>query len=222
MTIAILIAELVLLYLVSRRVIRSLFTLLYSLLGSRTGAIWIVTIIFFPGTVVHELAHLFVAELLGVPTGKLSLVPESLEVSEVKAGGVMIASTDPLRRTLIGLAPVYVGIGALSVLSYFLSSSPNPYSSFFILYSLFSISNSMFSSSEDMNGVLPFTVTTALFLIAGWAAGLRIGLADTLIAKLASLTAILVQSLGLVLGLNLIVLFVNSLILVFVTPKPRA
>jgi uncharacterized protein YacL len=115
-----------------------------------------------------------------------------------------------------------VGIGALSVLSYFLSSSPNPYSSFFILYSLFSISNSMFSSSEDMNGVLPFTVTTALFLIAGWAAGLRIGLADTLIAKLASLTAILVQSLGLVLGLNLIVLFVNSLILVFVTPKPRA
>lgn len=230
-----LILELILLYILSRRVIQTVFTVLFVLTRSRTVGVWIVTIIFFPGTIVHELAHLFTAEILGVHTGKLTLIPESLEGTEIKAGGVMIAETDPLRRTLIGLSPVYVGIIVLTALSYFIRpplaalqgvalsnmfSSPSLYILFFILYSLFAVSNSMFSSKEDMKGVLPFAITAAIFLIAGYFAGLRIGITGQLLTGLNLVTEALVRSLGVVIAVNLAVLATTSLFLTILGRRP--
>lgn len=207
MMLLLLITELVLLYLLSRRVIQTLYWLLQKITRSRPIAIWIVSITFFPGTVIHELAHLFTAEILGVHTGKLTLVPESLEGSEIKAGGVMIAETDPLRRTLIGLAPVYVGIAALAAISSL------PILPILTFYGMFAISNSMFSSKEDMKGVLPFTITVGLFAAAGYIAGLRIGLAGELLTKTLLVIETLVGSLGIVLAVNLIVLLLTSALL---------
>lgn len=226
-----LIAELILLYLLSRRVIQTLYWLLQKITRSRPIAIWIVSIIFFPGTVVHELSHLFTAEILGVHTGKLTLVPEGMEgppftktswgETEIKAGGVMIAETDPFRRTLIGLAPVYVGIIVLTALSYFLSSNLPLYSSFLILYSLFAVSNSMFSSKEDMKGVVPFTITALLFAAAGYVTGLRIGLTGELLTKTLLVIETLVRSLGIVLAVNIPVLFTTSFLLVILPSRHR-
>lgn len=232
-----LILELILLYFLSRRVIQTVFTVLFYLTRSRTVGIWIVTIIFFPGTIVHELAHLFTAEILGVHTGKLTLIPESLEGTEIKAGGVMIAETDPLRRTLIGLAPVYVGIIVLTALSWWipmlyqqslldtqngvLFSSFSLYTLLFTLYTLFAVSNSMFSSNEDMKGVLPFAITSALFLISGYVAGLRVGLTSQLLTGFNVVTTTLVQSLGIVLGVNLVVLAATSLFLSILSPRKK-
>lgn len=240
MNLLLLTLELVLLYLLSRKLIQSVFTVLFYLTRSRNAGIWIVTIIFFPGTVVHELSHLFVAEILGVRTGKLTLIPESLERTEIKAGGVMVSETDPLRRTLIGLAPVYVGILVLATLSYFLPTlfshgtdgangtygslwtNPNSYIFMLICYLLFAISNSMFSSKEDMNGVLPFTITAAIFLIAGYVAGLRIGLTGQIVTGFNLVTQSLVQSLGIVLTVNLIVLAATFILLSLLTPRARS
>ncbi len=229
MTFFFLFIELATLYLLSRRVIGTLYRLLQKITRSRPIAIWIVSIIFFPGTVIHELAHLFTAEILGVRTGKLTLVPESLEGSEIKAGGVMIAESDPFRRTMIGLAPVSVGIIVLCALSYFLPivwqdvltdfnrgimfSRVSLYSLFFILYSLFATSNSMFSSKEDMKGVIPFAIIVGLFVAAGYVAGFRIGLTGELLTKTLLVIETLVGSLGIVLGVNLLVLFATSILL---------
>lgn len=207
MTVIILLAELALLYFFSRRVIQTLYGLLQKITNSRTIAIWLVSIILFPGTVVHELAHLFTAEILGVRTGKLTLVPESLEGTEIKAGGVMIAQTDPFRRTLIGLAPVSVGIIVLAALSSL------PFLPLLTFYGMFAVSNSMFSSKEDMKGVIPFTITLALFLIAGYFAGFRFGLTGELLTKLSLVIETLVRSLGIVLGVNLVVLLLTSALL---------
>ncbi|MEK7543908.1 MAG: hypothetical protein AAB557_03505 [Patescibacteria group bacterium] len=239
MNLLLLTTELVLLYFLSRRVIQTVYTVLFYLTRSRTIGIWIVTIIFFPGTIVHELSHLFTAEILGVHTGKLTLIPESLEGTEIKAGGVMIAETDPLRRTLIGLAPVYIGIVVLTALSYALStlffhgtnvsngaygsywSNTNIYLTIVIGYLLFAISNSMFSSNEDMKGVLPFAITAAIFLIAGYFAGLRVGLTGELLTGLNLVTTTLVRSLGIVVGVNLIVLAATSLFLSILSPRKK-
>ena len=206
------IAELSLLYLLSRRVIQTLYSLLHMLTRSRTIAIWIVSIVFFPGTVVHELAHLFTAEILGVHTGKLTLIPESLEGTEIKAGGVMIAETDPLRRTLIGLAPVYVGIAVLAALSYFISQNITVINviTIIVFYGMFSVSNSMFSSQEDMKGVIPFMITVGIFAAAGYVAGLRVGLSGELLTRIILIVETLVRSLGVVLGVNLVVLLLTS------------
>lgn len=226
MVLLVLTAEFIFLFLLSRRVIGTLCWLLQILSRSRTIAIWVVSIIFFPGTVIHELAHLFTAEILGVQTGKLTVVPESLEGSDIKAGGVMIAQTDPFRRTLIGLAPVSVGVIVLTALSYLLSQ-PNllpdlsvsissyqfPITRILIFYFLFAVSNSMFSSREDMKGVIPFGITVGLFAGAAYIAGLRIGLTGELLTKMILGLETLVRSLGIVLAVNLLVLFATSILL---------
>lgn len=204
--------ELIALTIVSHRLTQSLYLVNYRIFHNRTVAITILTILLFPGTVVHELAHLFVAEILRVRTGKLTLVPESLDGSEIKAGGVMIAETDPFRRTLIGLAPVYVGIVALATASYFLLQNINNINliTIIIFYIMFAISNSMFSSQEDMKGVVPFTITVSLFAGAAYMAGLRIGLTGELLTGIIRVIETLVRSLGVVIGVNIAVLLLVS------------
>lgn len=223
MTLLFLIIELSLLYFLSRRVIQTLYWLLQKITRSRTIAIWIVSIVFFPGTVIHELAHLFTAEILGVRTGKLTLVPESLEGTEIKAGGVMIAESDPLRRTLIGLAPVIWGFVTLAALSYVLLQHVNPITiiTIIISYGIFSVSNSMFSSKEDMKGVIPFSVTVLLFAAAGYVAGFRFGLTGKLLTTFILGLETLVRSLAVVLAINLIVLAATSILLALVSPHRK-
>lgn len=221
---SLLLGELCLLSLLSRKLTQGLYVLFFRISGSKTIAMTTLIILLFPGTVVHELAHLFVAEVLRVPTGKLTLVPESLDGEDIKAGGVAIAKTDPLRRTLIGLAPVYVGVIVLAVISYFIrhslaASQESVLQNAFLFYLLFSISNSMFSSKEDMKGVIPFTITVCIFAAAAYIAGFRVGLTGELLAKTLSVAETLVRSLGIVLGVNLVVLAATSFLLATLSPR---
>jgi len=218
-----LLSELFLLSLLSQKLTQGLYVLFFRISGSKTVSMTILIILLFPGTVIHELAHLFVAEVLRVRTGKLTLVPESLEEAEIRTGSVAIAQTDPLRRTLIGLAPVYIGIIILSALSYVLLQNINSITviTIIIFYGMFAVSNSMFSSKEDMKGVIPFTITLALFLIAGYFAGLRIGLTGELLTVIVRVIETLVRSLGLVLGVNFLVLVITSIFLSIFSPHRR-
>ncbi|MBI4066194.1 hypothetical protein HY411_00605 [Candidatus Gottesmanbacteria bacterium] len=227
-----LLIELLFLYLLSRRLIQAIYRMVFTIARSRTVSLSLVTILFFPGTVVHELAHLFVAEVLRVRTGKLTLVPDvpgeasaksgSLEGTEIKAGGVMIAQTDPLRRTLIGLAPVYVGVAVLTALSYFFQQFNNvTIITIGILYIMFAVSNSMFASREDMKGVIPFTITVGLFAAAGYIAGFRVGLTGELLTRITLIIQTLVRNLGMVIGVNLVVLATTSIFLTLLTPHRK-
>lgn len=195
--------ELIILSLISRRLTQTLFVLMYRLTRSKTVALTTLIILLFPGTVVHELAHLFVAEVLRVRTGKLTLIPDNIEEEEIKTGSVVIAKTDPLRRSLIGLAPVYVGIITLAGLSYFLQINSIKGITIIIYYIMFAVSNSMFSSKEDMKGVIPFAITVGIFITVGYFAGFRIGLTDELVARIGFIIQILVRSLGIVFIVNL-------------------
>lgn len=218
----ILLGELFLLSLLSRKLTQSLYVLFFRLFGSKTIAMTILILLLFPGTVIHELAHLFVAEILRVRTGKLTLVPESLEEAEIRTGSVAIAQTDPFRRTLIGLAPVYIGVIALATLSYFLSQPSNhPAIIAIYIYLLFAVSNSMFSSKEDMKGVIPFTITVLLFAAAGYFAGFRVDLTDALLAGWNPVIQTLTRSLGIVLAVNILVLFATSFFLVILPSRHR-
>ena len=85
-----------------------------------------------PGVVLHEISHWLMARLLFVPTRDIVLFrPQAAEVkgkqkgekqsSPVTLGYVEIFKTDPLRQSLIGLAPLPVGILVLLLLSAVLS-----------------------------------------------------------------------------------------------------
>lgn len=218
-----LILELIILYVLSRRLTQNIYSALFLLTRSRPFAISVLSILFFPGTVIHELAHLFTAEILGVPTSGLTLVPEGLEESDVKTGSVAISQTDPIRRALIGTAPVYVGIAALATISYFLSAEltgapvfgpltpyNNPPVAIAVFgYLLFAVSNTMFSSKEDMEGFWPVALVVGLIVAALYVIGVRIDITSALSGAFTDFLTSLATNIGWITGLN-VVLFLCS------------
>ncbi len=229
MLLLILLIELVILFLLSRYVTQLLYGLFLLMFRSRSVAISTTTLLFFPGTVVHELAHLFTAEVLGVHTGKLSLVLENLEEDdlptgrqEFQAGSVQIAKSDPFRRYAIGFAPLLVGLIILAAISYFLRSllaRPQGVSlqdaliSIVGYYLLFVISNSMFSSKEDLKGFIGFAIVLGLMVTAAYIAGIRIGLTGTALEFINRILDGLVKSTGLVLAINGVLLLLLKVLL---------
>jgi len=209
--------ELVLLYLLAQGLTQSVYDLVYLVTRARSVAVTVVMLLNFPGTVIHELSHLFTAEILGVHTGKLTLVPESIQSDEIKAGSVMIAHSDPFRRYAIGLAPVFWGMTAIAALSYVLFNpnvlpfDPNYIQIFdvIIVYFLLAVSNSMFSSPEDVRGFIPFAIALGAIFGAAYLAGVRIGLIGAISSFATTIVDGLTKSLGLVLIINIVGLLVN-------------
>lgn len=170
--IAVFLLELIFLFLLSRELVKSLSTFLYNLTKSQKAAVHVLAFIFFPGVVIHELAHLLVANILLVKTGEIEFVPQ-ITKHGVKLGSVVIAKTDPIRRALIGVAPVFVGLSLIMGIVYYF-----PQSSLIVstieLYSLFVISNTMFSSYKDMEGTLELIIVVAIFAAVYYAIGGRV------------------------------------------------
>ena len=72
-------------------------------------ALMLFSLLFFPGVLLHEGSHYLVARLLGVRTGRFSLLPRPLKNGKLQLGFVETASTDWLRDALIGAAPLITG-----------------------------------------------------------------------------------------------------------------
>lgn len=153
------------LFFLSRSITRLLSHLLIEIFHSHTVAIHVLSFLFLPGVILHELSHLLLANLLLVPTGEVEFFPE-IHGSQVKMGSVAIARTDPLRRFLIGVAPVIGGLGMMLLLSSFLTGAVFSWQSALLLYGIFQIVNTMFSSSKDMEGALGFAIGALLLLLA--------------------------------------------------------
>ncbi len=81
----------------------------YLVTGHPTVAMWIFFLIFLPGTLVHEFSHWLVAKLLGVKTGRVVIWPEAKRDGSLWLGAIQVARSDPLRSSLIGLAPLISG-----------------------------------------------------------------------------------------------------------------
>lgn len=214
------------LFLLSRRVIQSLFNL-FLIISNRPIAISLVSTLLFPGTVIHELSHLFTAEVLGVHTGKLTLIPESIDKENIHAGTVEIARTDPIRRYIIGLAPILIGLPVLCVISYLLPhffrettralESGNVFSElnlYFLIgayYLFFILSNTMFSSREDLHGIGPFLIVIALVAVAAYVSGIRLSLTGNMLTASGQILTILTRTLAGVILVNLIMFILLTL-----------
>jgi len=173
-------AELILLFLLSRSLTSAVARFFYALTGSRRATVNILAIIFLPGTIIHELAHLLVAGMMFVPVGRIEILPQ-IDGDEVRLGSAEIGQTDMLRRMVIGLAPIIVGllvmVGTLW-LSYGNLSQETPVWQILVaLYVIFQVGNSMFSSKKDMEGAVVLIVAllivltaviTAIYLLGFW------------------------------------------------------
>lgn len=148
--------EIIVLFFLSRLLTRTISRVIHSLTGSMKSIVYAVAFLFLPGTLIHELSHFFMAKLLFVHAEEISLLPK-LEGEMIKMGSVQIEQTDPVRKLLIGIAPLIVGSTILGMLYYFSATYIQSYYSWQILIPLiatFEIANTMFSSRKDMEGTL--------------------------------------------------------------------
>jgi len=71
--------------------------------------IWIFSLVFFPGVMLHELSHFTTAKVLRVRTGSFSLIPQAMPDGRLQLGYVETAQSDILRDSIVGVAPLIAG-----------------------------------------------------------------------------------------------------------------
>ncbi len=89
------------------------------LTGNQKASLFLYFIILFPGIIVHELSHWLMAKLLGIRTGRIKIGPSAEgRTGYYSMGSVEVARSDPLRDSLVGLAPLLVGCALLVLITY--------------------------------------------------------------------------------------------------------
>lgn len=153
-------------------------------------ALVLFSLLFLPGVALHEGSHWLVAQLLGVRTGRIWLVPERLPDGNIRMGYVEAARADFLREALIGFAPLlcggafvaYAGLSRLkfhllweALMNVELAALPASFAALYAqsdfwlwFYLTFVVSATMMPSSSDRQAWMP------LILFAGTAFGLAL------------------------------------------------
>lgn len=131
---------------------------------------WLYTLLFLPGTILHELSHWLVAELLGVRTGEITILPTTDDdTTRQKLGSVQTAASGPLRSFLIGAAPFLTGLLTLYLLGTLLLSAELWWHYLLLFYGIVVTGSCMLLSREDRRswpfiGIL-LTTLLALFYV---------------------------------------------------------
>ncbi len=159
-----------LLYIVSTLIHANLARLFSRAFSTGKFVVYLLWLLYLPGIVLHELAHLLLAFALLLQVRSINLLPTIMEDEEgkqsVKLGSVTYYKADPIRGLLVGIAPFFLGTFALLLLFHFIKF-PNTYFKYniFFAYVSFIISSTMFSSKKDLHDLLYVVPSIALLAI---------------------------------------------------------
>lgn len=141
-------------YIITQLIIKELFFLLRKFFKSDFPIFALISLFFLPGTIIHESAHFLTALFLILPVKSMTIFPK-WDDNEIKLGEVLFIKKDFLRAILVGIAPIFFGIGILFSLFYFhIYPTSNLGLNIFYSYLIFSISANMFSSKQDLKDLL--------------------------------------------------------------------
>jgi hypothetical protein len=101
---------------VKREITTRLLHIGWLLFQHESAAALLYFLIMLPGIMLHEVSHLLMATLLGVRAGGLSLWPK-VQRNGLQLGSVQVRRTDPVRESLIGLAPLLGGSAAILLIA---------------------------------------------------------------------------------------------------------
>ncbi|MBI3380234.1 hypothetical protein HY029_05765 [Candidatus Gottesmanbacteria bacterium] len=182
------------LFLLSRKISIVIYRSSYLITKNRNLSVGILTTIILPGTIIHELGHFFMATILRVPTGELTIIPTIEKNGDIKAGKLILASVDPIRQILIGLAPMIIGliivyfIGKFFLSNITLSTINNHLLSILLgLYLLFITSITMFSSKKDLESLVVVGPLTLIIATSLYITGVRVYFEKSLTGKISSI-----------------------------------
>lgn len=207
--------------------------LIYLITASESASIYIYALILLPGVFLHELSHYVTAIMLGVRTGRFSLVPAVQPDGTLRLGFVEFYRGRipmPIRESLIGGAPFVWGTIAVWAIGRYILNVPlliqqptvNLFLSellriaktpdfYFWLYLLFSISNSMLPSPSDRQA-WPFLLLTLTITAVGV---YFLGAGDLLMQEFAAPLSRIFGYLGIAFTLTILVNGVFVLVLLF-------
>lgn len=166
---------------VNRWITRHLQELSLRWVGDSEVALIVYFVIVLPGVVIHEVSHWLMAKLLRTKVRRFSLGPvRKGRGRRVSLGSVQVGSVDPVRASLIGLAPLLggsvvillignmvLGIGELSRamsgqgmmgLLAGVGQIVQVADFWLWLYLIFAVSNAMLPSESDMDTVRPVLI----------------------------------------------------------------
>ncbi len=181
------------------------------------------SLLFFPGVLLHEGSHYLTARLLGVRTGRFSLLPKPLENGRLQLGYVETVTTDWLRDALIGVAPLlaggafvaYAAVARLGLVAAWEQISPGGLNSWLAsfagvygrpdfwlwFYLTVTVSSTMMPSAADRRSWLPLSLAVGLLVIFSIVAGLG----SWLVVNLAPVLNQVLRAVAVVFGISVVI-----------------
>lgn len=215
-----LIILLVALTLLQRRLHFETQALLLLIIRRTDVALALFSLLLLPGVLLHEVGHFVAARLLGVKTGKFSLLPQALPDGRLRLGFVETARVDVLRDAIIGSAPLLTGsgfviyaslvpMGLMTLWDGFARGDWNYLVNMFMklperpdfwlwFYLIFAVSSTMFPSASDRRAWMPIGIMVGILIGLATLAGAG----PWLVSKLAPTVNQIFQSLTLVFGIS--------------------
>ena len=201
----------------------------YKLTRSQNSATLAIFLLFLPGVFIHETAHWGMARLLGLKTGKFRVWPKR-QGKYIGLGSVSVESRDPIRDSLVGIAPLLVGTVLVTIIGRIIFDTPevstrlaegnwigavfafrdalNQPSGLLWAYLLFTIANAMMPSASDREPLMPVLFYSALAIVAYVILGLPLQGATAMMQWLAPTLSNLSSALLFVIVLDIIILAV--------------
>lgn len=137
-------------YFISKAVLNEMFYVLRLHLKQDRFVFILVSLFFLPGTILHELAHFFMAAILMLRVRDLKIFPE-FKQNYIKLGSVLYEKKDVLRSILVGIAPLFVAFLFFWVIAKFeFFPGKNIAINMLLSYLIFTVSSTMFSSKQDL------------------------------------------------------------------------
>jgi len=149
--------------LLSSKIFNLLYSYLHKVFKKDSTVVFVISMLFLPGTFIHELSHAITATLLGSRVTKFSIWP-TVEGGTIKMGYAQFVVKDIFRNTLIGISPLVFGILILYflILNFFTADF---YLKIVILYFIFQVSNSMFLSESDVRDLKILTLVALVLAV---------------------------------------------------------
>ncbi|MBC7224911.1 MAG: hypothetical protein H5T59_11680, partial [Anaerolineae bacterium] len=171
---------------------RHLWNLAYLLSGDEVVADFVHFAVLLPGVVLHEVSHWVMARLLGLRVGRLEIWPEAGDEG-LRLGSVQVQQPDPLRGSLVGVAPLAAGSAVLLLVGWQVfglegllealaqGDGGAIWGAFLTMvrardlwlwaYLVFAVANAMLPSPADRQAWRPLLLYTLLLVAAYWLLG---------------------------------------------------
>jgi hypothetical protein len=231
-----LVATLLPLFLVKRWITQSLQGLVIRWGGDPDVALILYFVIVLPGVVIHELSHWLMAKALGVRVRKLSLGPVRKGRSKrVSLGSIRVGNVDPVRASLIGLAPLLGGAAVILLIGNLVMDVGQladaltgqgvagilaglnqlvRVADFWVwLYLIFAVSNAMLPSESDMGAVRPVLIFLGLAAVVLLVVGGVPTIPAQVVEWVNALAGYLASAFGLTLATDVVFMFVIGLLM---------